>query len=186
MGKPKKEGEKPAKKKKVTKPKGRKTTKPKADPSDDDGNALEVGRPTKFREEYSEQARKLCLLGFTDKELADFFGVCERTLNYWKGEHPEFLQALQRGKVLADADVAASLYHRACGYSHPEDKFFQYEGHIMVEQTTKHYPPDTAAAFIWLKNRAGWRDKPEAPEDEDVLPVKVEVQVIDARKSEDA
>lgn len=28
-----------------------------------------------------------------------------------------------------------------------------------MTKITKHYPPDTAAAFIWLKNRAGWRDK---------------------------
>jgi DNA-binding XRE family transcriptional regulator len=33
------------------------------------------------REEYDEQARKLCLLGATDAELADFFGVSEQTLN---------------------------------------------------------------------------------------------------------
>jgi hypothetical protein len=34
---------------------------------------MERGRPTKYKEEYNEQAYKLCLLGATDKELADFF-----------------------------------------------------------------------------------------------------------------
>lgn len=32
-----------------------------------------MARPTKYQEAYAEQARKLCLLGYTDAELADFF-----------------------------------------------------------------------------------------------------------------
>ena len=30
-----------------------------------------MARPTKYQEAYAEQARKLCLLGYTDAELAD-------------------------------------------------------------------------------------------------------------------
>ena len=41
------------------------------------------GRPTKYEEEYNEQAYKLCLLGATDKEIGDFFNVDERTINNW-------------------------------------------------------------------------------------------------------
>ena len=32
-----------------------------------------IGRPTKYKPEYSAQAQKLCLLGATDAEMADFF-----------------------------------------------------------------------------------------------------------------
>ncbi|MCO6427131.1 hypothetical protein [Nitrosomonas communis] len=32
-----------------------------------------VGRPTLYREVYAEQAYRLCLLGATDEELADFY-----------------------------------------------------------------------------------------------------------------
>ena len=39
------------------------------------------GRPTKYKEEYAEQAYKLCLLGAKDKEMADFFQVSLSTLN---------------------------------------------------------------------------------------------------------
>ena len=42
------------------------------------------GRPTKYKAEYAEQARKLCLLGATDMEMADFFEVSEFTINKWK------------------------------------------------------------------------------------------------------
>jgi len=120
-----------------------------------------AGRPSKYKKEYAEQAYKLCLLGATDKELADFFGVTESTLNLWKKEHPEFSESLKNGKEVADANVADRLYKRAMGYEHPEDKIFQYEGEPVIVPTIKHYPPDTTAAIFWLKNRqrGKWRDK---------------------------
>ena len=126
------------------------------------------GRPTDYREEYCEQAYKLCMLGFIDKELAKFFEVSESTLNLWKLKHPAFSESIRKGKDIADSEMAISLYKRGMGYSHPEDKIFNggddESGNprdpIIVE-TIKHYPPDTAAAIIWLKNRqpAKWRDK---------------------------
>jgi hypothetical protein len=44
--------------------------------------------------------------------------LVEPTLNAWKKAHPEFLKSMNRGKIIADAEVAEKLYHRACGYSH--------------------------------------------------------------------
>lgn len=119
------------------------------------------GQPTKYKPEYNNQAYKLCLLGSTDKQLGDFFEVDESTINNWKIAHPKFLESIKKGKVVADAEVAEKLYHRALGYEHPEDKIFCTDGKVTTVKTTKHYPPDTAAAFIWLKNRAGWKDKQE-------------------------
>jgi hypothetical protein len=78
------------------------------------------GRPSAFTSEMMRQARFLCERGCTDVELADFFGVCEKTLNNWKKAHPEFLQALKEGKAFADNRVQRSLFERATGYSHPE------------------------------------------------------------------
>lgn len=125
------------------------------------------GRPTKYRKELCEQAYKLCLLGATDARIADLWGVSERVLHYWKHRHPEFLHALKNGREGADAEIAKALYHRAKGYSHKAVKIITVsEGGNQGSRVEKvpyieHYPPDTAAAFIWLKNRAGWRDKQE-------------------------
>ncbi len=120
------------------------------------------GQPTKYKPEYNEQTYRLCLLGATDKQLAGFFEVHEDTINEWKKVHPEFSESLKKGKIQADAEVAEKLFHRAKGYYHPEDKIFcNADGDVTTVTTIKHYPPDTAAAFIWLKNRAGWRDKQE-------------------------
>lgn len=122
-----------------------------------------VGRPSRYKQEYAEQARKLCLLGHTDAELADFFGVAESTINKWKKDHSEFSESIKRGKAVADSEVAAKLFHRATGYEHPEDDIKSCDGRIIVTPTIKHYPPDTTAAIFWLKNRQSkkWRDKQE-------------------------
>ena len=120
-----------------------------------------MGRPSKYKAEYAEQAFKLCLLGATDKELADFFETTEQTINAWKKNHKEFFESLKRGKYQADSEVAQKLFHRAKGYSHPEDKIFNNDGMPLIVPTIKHYPPDTTAAIFWLKNRQSkkWRDK---------------------------
>ena len=73
------------------------------------------GRKSGYREEYAEQALKLCLLGATDKEIAEFFSVSEQTLNSWKKKFPQFLESLKKGKAVADANVASRLYSRAIG-----------------------------------------------------------------------
>lgn len=127
------------------------------------GRMAKVGRPSKFSKQMCGQVTKLCRLGATDKELADFFEVAESTVHLWKQQHPEFSESLQKGKVLADAEVAEKLYQRAIGYTHPEEKVFCNGGEIVRAETTRHYPPDTAAAFIWLKNRRSdsWRDRVE-------------------------
>lgn len=77
-----------------------------------------VGRPSKFRPEYVDQAFKFCLLGATDADLGRFFDVDETTINRWKKAHPEFCQSLKDGKEQADARVAQSLYRRALGWEH--------------------------------------------------------------------
>lgn len=122
-----------------------------------------MARPTKYQDAFAEQARKLCLLGATDKELAEFFEVEESTLNNWKHAHPEFMESIKKGKDQADADVADRLYQRAMGFEHPEVDIRVVSGEIVQTPIRKIYAPDPTAAIFWLKNRqrAKWRDKVE-------------------------
>lgn len=129
-----------------------------------------VGRPTKYDEDkYPKQAYKLCLLGATDAELADFFEVHEDTINEWKIVYPEFSVSIKKGKDQADAEVAHKLFKRATGYEHDDVDIKMYEGQIIETQLVKHYPPDTAAAIFWLKNRQKkkWTDKQVLSNDPD-------------------
>lgn len=133
------------------------------DTANEEAAAGAGGRPSKYQPEYAEQARKLCLLGSTDKELADFFEVAESTLNLWKLEHADFSESIKKGKSQADADVADRLYQRAMGYEHPEVDIRVIDHEVIMTPITKIYAPDPTAAIFWLKNRqkAKWRDRIE-------------------------
>ena len=120
------------------------------------------GRPTKYSPEIVEFAQTLASKGKTDIEISEIIGICPRTLNYWKGKYSEFMQSLKDGKSRADELVEASLYRRATGYYHEEEKMF-YDGKLGCvhrEMYVKHYPPDVTAIIFWLKNRQPekWRD----------------------------
>lgn len=119
------------------------------------------GRPTAYQPEYAEQAKKLCALGATDAQLADFFQVAVSTVALWKVKHQEFSDALKLAKAKADEMVEQSLFRRAMGYECEETDIRVIEGQIVETTVRKVYPPDTTAMIFWLKNRkpAEWRDK---------------------------
>lgn len=118
---------------------------------------------SKYKSEYDKLCYNYCLLGAKDTELAEFFDVSEQTINAWKKAHPTFLESIKKGKSIADGNVANSLYNRAIGYSHPEQKVFNNQGEILTHETVKHYAPDPTSGIFWLKNRQPklWRDKQE-------------------------
>ena len=123
------------------------------------------GRPSLYRDEYVTQVRRLALLGLTDEEMASFFEVSKHTLYEWDEAHPEFLDSRARGERHADGRVAERLYHRALGYSHRAVKIFMPAGasEPVYADYVEHFPPDTQAASLWLRNRQPdkWKDRTE-------------------------
>lgn len=125
-------------------------------------SSTDRGRPTAYKATYAKQAEKLCLLGATDQEIADFLEIDVRTLYRWKHTHDDFCQALIVGKETADDRVERSLFQRAIGYEQDEVKIFMPSG-----AESPVYAPfrakiaaDVGAAKLWLTNRRGdkWRD----------------------------
>lgn len=121
------------------------------------------GRPPTYKEEFVAQAKKLCALGATDMELADFFEVDVRTIYRWQHKHEKFCQAVTCGKDISDERVQRSLYNRAVGYTFDSVKIFMPSGaeKPVYAPFQEHVPPDPSAAMNWLKNRRPdtWRDK---------------------------
>ena len=122
-----------------------------------------AGRPSKYKPEYAEQARKLCKLGATDVELAEFFEVHPATIYRWASANAEFCESLKAGKDEADDRVERSLYMKAVGFERQEVKIFMpanAEKPVYAPYMAYH-APDTTAALFWLKNRRSeeWRDK---------------------------
>lgn len=129
-----------------------------------EAHTIRRGRPTKYKPEFAAQAEKLCKLGATDAELADFFEVDVRTIPRWSAEHDEFCQSLKVGKDAADARVERSLFQRAVGFEMDAVKITSPQsGTPKVIRYRESIAPDTTACIFWLKNRkrTEWRDKQE-------------------------
>jgi hypothetical protein len=97
--------------------------------------------------------------------MAEAVGIHVDELYVWKTKYPRFAEAIASGKILADANMAERLYLRGMGYSHEAIKIFMPAGASapVYAPYTQHYPPDTQAASLWLRNRQPrlWRDKRE-------------------------
>jgi hypothetical protein len=111
------------------------------------------GRPTLYKEEFAEQAYRLCLAGATNPDLAECFEVDRSTVDKWLQRLPEFAQAVRRGRAIADGEVAHMLYARATGYTYETTKVLLHNGEPMPVRHTVHCPPDVRAASFWLRNR---------------------------------
>lgn len=133
----------------------------------------EGGRPTDYKDEYTEKVYKLCLLGATDADIADFFEVTEATINNWKHAHTEFFDSITRGKKIADMEVAVSLYdgardrtiikQQAFKVKKWNEKIKKFEENIEVVYVEELLPGDFRNQQFWLKNRKSdtWKDKNE-------------------------
>jgi hypothetical protein len=124
---------------------------------------MPAGRPTGYDPSFHpELAFKLCLLGATDNEMADCFKISQDTLYEWRSKHPELSESCARGKAEADAHMAHSLYHRGLGWSHEAVKIFMPAGaeKPVYAPFIEHFPPDTNAASLWLRNRRGKKREP--------------------------
>jgi hypothetical protein len=111
------------------------------------------GPKPRYRSEFAGQAGKLCMLGYTDERLADFFGIGVATLYRWKKRHAEFKAACLDGKAEKDAEVMSALYRRAVGCTVTKEKAINTPGGVEVHSVEEELPPDTGAALFWLCNR---------------------------------
>ena len=137
------------------------------------------GRPTKYSANY---VPKLAVLmagkSMIDKDMAEYLGIAESTFHKWKTDHPEFAEALRKGKEDPDDAMEAALYKSGIGYTFdevtqdrknvqdpkfPDDPTKTVEVVVRTHLVRRHYPGAVAAQFIWLKNRRPnkWRDRHE-------------------------
>ena len=160
------------------------------------------GRPTKYKDEYNLQAEKMCKLGATDIELADFFNVCEDTIYEWKNVYVAFSESIKKGKDIFDTrNVENSLRTRAQGLTVTEERQTtrklklddqnpdEIEGEIIdTTITKKELPPDTAAAIFWLKNRDSkrWKDKQDVEHSGEITSRIVDIAYSDINESNDS
>ena len=124
------------------------------------------GAPTKYRFEYVDLVYKYALLGLTNEQMAELFGVTITTFYNWQVKHRKFFEAIKNGREKADSEVVHTLRERAMGFDYEEEKaFFDKDAsgqeRIVKTKVTKRALPDPTAMIFWLKNRqpALWRDR---------------------------
>ena len=110
------------------------------------------GAPSKYDELDLKQVERLALLGWTDYAMHTFFGVVHSTWYKWKSENKALSDILKKWKDNKVENIERSMYERAMGYSHPEDKIFKSQGEEpTIIKTTKHYPPDQRSGEFLLR-----------------------------------
>ncbi len=122
---------------------------------------LKAGRRSIYDPKFHpEQAFRFALLGSTDKQMAESWGISAVTLNAWKIKYPAFLKSLNDGKSPADSEVAATLRMRAKGFYQRVTKVMVVNGKVKKVKYDEYFPPSDTASIFWLKNRQRekWRD----------------------------
>lgn len=112
--------------------------------------------------------------GFLTVQLAEVFGVSRAAVIKWASIHPEFRDAVRRGREEFDTGkVEQSLLKRALGYEYTEKtervvfligkkKNTDVEVAVPAKEivtTTKALPADVKAIMFWLQNRQPGRWK---------------------------
>jgi hypothetical protein len=118
------------------------------------------GRPSKLTPQLAVKIYALAKKNLTNLEIAEILDLTERTIYNWQLS-PEFFHAIKEAKSEGNALIERSLYDRAAGYTHPEERLFVIKNKIVSRVVTRQYPPDPASMIFWLKNRepAKWREK---------------------------
>ena len=126
------------------------------------------GRPSTYNKEMAFTANRLCQLGATDAEVAEYLGISQAQCRAWKHMHEDFNSALKPAGTIADDRVVRSLYQQALGYTLIEKETIVItagpnKGQTQEITREKVVPPNTAAQIFWLKNRrkTEWRDRHE-------------------------
>lgn len=93
--------------------------------------------------------------GLNDKQIAHNMGVSVATLYNYKRSNLEILEAIKKGKAVADFEVENALFKRATGFTTVEEteELVKDIGLTLTKRVKKYVPPDTAAMIYWLKVR---------------------------------
>lgn len=103
--------------------------------------------------------------GLTEKQVAEKCGVSYSSINNYKRDFPELMEALATGKEELIEVLEDSLYKKAMGFEYEETETFieQQNGKEVkrVKKVVKQALPDTGALCFALKNLAPhrWRDR---------------------------
>jgi hypothetical protein len=141
----------------------------------EDSTSNQGGRPSLY-DKHKHPAQAFALtgkLGAEVDQVAEVLGVATSTVYNWMNDHPEFLEAINKGRELDDnINVEGTLLKRALGYTVDENTFEYQEvldqdgkpsserEKVLIKTVTKEVLPDVKALTTWLCNRMPDRWRP--------------------------
>lgn len=135
---------------------------------------IAMGRPTRFESETCEQAYNYRKLGATNDGLSGFFHVSPSTVDRWIARRADFGDAVNSGRIVADARVVRGLHDRAIGYDRTIERVIVVGGELKPVASTVHHPPNVQACLFRLRRRRrrtggdAARDKPSSAAIDDI------------------
>ncbi len=116
--------------------------------------------PSVWKDDYIRIAFQLAILGARNEDLANAFDVHPSTISSWLRDRPEFTDALQRGRTLANAEVAEAMYKCAVGFEKEVEEIHFVKGRPVVFKVKKYFPPNpwSQAKFLGVRERGRWSD----------------------------
>ena len=119
----------------------------------------EIGRPTKYKEEFCQLAEDLLSQGKSLIHLAKSCGVHRDSIHEWRKKHPSFSDSVKKGLELSEL--------------------------WWMDQAQDNLHSKTFNAVLWymnMKNRFGWADKKEVKQEIGLVAEEVK-EVREARKA---
>ena len=117
----------------------------------------------KWSEDRPKQVFELARAGFSEAKMAEIMLIKLVTFVSWKKSHPEFLEALHKGKYLSNLEAVDSLYKSANGYYYDEEVVvYDKVKKEWIKGTKKTYVPPNpwaSARIASLRMRdEGWSE----------------------------
>lgn len=132
------------------------TKKDKADKIDEP-KKKSGGAIGKYSPDFPQLVEMYAREGLIDSDIAKKLGISNDTFYEYKKRHPEFAEALKKGKAPVDFEVENALLKRALGYEYEEvtEESGTNEKGTWTKKTVakKFIAPDVTAQIFWLKNR---------------------------------
>jgi transposase-like protein len=109
---------------------------------------------------HPRRAYELALLGYTDRDMARSMNVSPGTIDKWKQWHEEFRDQLNRGKEVADIEVAQAFFKSCVGFTYVEEEARIVDKKLQVVKVQRFVPGDKWAQQKWLsiRQRALWSE----------------------------
>jgi transposase-like protein len=120
-----------------------------------------IGRPTKYTKDVNEVVLDLMDKGKSIVQVARHLNVARSTIYKWAEDNIEFSDTLTRAKDYSEA---------------------YWETEFQQMMYSRESQPQLVR--LYMGNRFGWREQDQSVNDEQATPTSVQVEIVDARKTD--